>query len=171
MSNYGWLPELVKLEEYAGDWDYYLSVLYSFFKDDFINSSPRFKGMKVGIKRYPLLNGKEASFWHIISSGEEENSKVPDLRRCERIRWPRPIIDHFNDAGIKLWEQEKNREQRVYLWLEAEDYLVVLSKRGTYCLLWTAFVVNYPHYRDKLQKQYEAWIKAEAARNRVRTTS
>ena len=171
MADCAWLPDLVRFEEYAGNWDYYLSVLYSIFKDDFINSTPRFKGLRFGMKRHPLLKGKEATFWHIISSGEKEEAKIPDLRRCERIRWPRSVVDHFEEHGIKYWEQEKNWEKRIYLWLEDEDYLVVLAQRDDYILLWTAFVITYPHYRESLQKQFEAWRKAEVARNQVRTTS
>lgn len=157
-----WLPELVTLEVYQGNWGYYLEVLYSFFKDDFINKIPRFNGLGVGIK-HELLNGKEITFWHIISEGDVETERIPNIRRCERIRWPRPIIEYSNAPEIKIWEIEKKRSKRVYLWLELYDYLVVLIKKSSYYLLLTAFPIEYEHYRNKLRKEYDDYKKTEAA--------
>lgn len=157
-----WLPELVTLEEYKGDWGYYLEVLYSFFKDDFVNKVPRFNELGVGIK-HELLKGKEITFWHIVSEGDVEVDRIPSLRRCERIRWPRPIIEHNNDQEIKIWEIKKNRSKRVYLWFEEYDYLVVLVKRPSYYLLLTAFPIEQEHYRRKLHKEFNEFKKTEAA--------
>ncbi|MNH30689.1 hypothetical protein D3C79_909980 [compost metagenome] len=44
---------------------------------------------RLGLKRHPVIQGKEATFWHMISEGNDEAERLPDLRRCERIRWPR----------------------------------------------------------------------------------
>lgn len=160
-----WLPELVTLEEYQGNWDYYLEVLYSFFKDDFINNRPIFRGQPLGLKRYPLIKDKEATFWHIISEGLEENERIPDLRRCERIRWPKPVIENYADIHhIKLWENERKGEKRICLWVESVEYLVVLAERKDFYLLWTAYLVTEDHRKRKLEKEYIEWKKAEAAR-------
>jgi hypothetical protein len=159
-----WLPELVTLEEYGGNWENYLEVLYSLFKDDFINNQPSFRGVVLGLKRYPLIKDKEATFWHIISEGAEEIERLPDLRRCERIRWPKPVIKNCADIHIKLWENERKGEKRVCLWLEEEEYLVVLAERKEFYLLWTAYLVKEGHQKRKLEKEYCEWKKAEAAR-------
>ena len=81
---------------------------------------------------------------------------MPDLRRCERIRWPRPIIDHGAEPVIRVWENERKGERRICLWLENADYLVVLARRRGYVLLWTAYPVTQPHRRRKLLREYEA---------------
>ena len=164
MSKINWLPELVLLEEYSGEWSYYFEVLYSIFKDDFINNRPQFRGVHLGLKRYPLVNGKEATFWHIISEGEGEENRIPDLRRCERIRWPKPVVEHFESRYIKLWENERKGEKRICLWLEEEDYLVILSHRKGYYLLWTTYLVKEEHRKRKLNKEYTSWKEAETAR-------
>jgi hypothetical protein len=39
-----WLPPLVLFEDYGGNWDQYLDVLYKFFKEAFIDSSPTLEG-------------------------------------------------------------------------------------------------------------------------------
>lgn len=83
----GWLPKLVFFADYEGDWESYLDALYSHFKRDFIETKPLFRGQKLGLKRYPIERGKEATFRHFISEGTEEAERLSDFSRCERIRW------------------------------------------------------------------------------------
>ena len=111
-----WLPKLVLLDDYYGNWDEYLHVLYSAFKKDFIDSRPFFRREKLALKRYPIEDGKEATFWHVISEGKVENERIPDLRRCERIPWIRPIIEHEAEQIIKVWENYRKNEKRILLW-------------------------------------------------------
>jgi hypothetical protein len=159
-----WLPPLVLFETYSGNWDHYLATLYDFFKKDFLDYKPIFRGARLALKRHPVIQGKEATFWHLISEGKGEEERLPDLRRCERIRWPKPIIEHSDEATIKVWENERKGEKRICLWLEQEEYLVVLAKRSGYTLLWTAYLVREAHRKGKLQKEYETYKKADAAR-------
>jgi hypothetical protein len=158
-----WLPALILFENCAGDWERYLRVIYAYFKQDFIDSRPEYRGTRLGLKRHPVVEGKEATFWHVISEGSAEEDRLPDLRRCERIRWPRPVIEHADELVIKIWENERKGEKRINLWLENQEYLVVLAVRKTYILLWTAFPVTQPHRKALLQKEYEAFKKAGAA--------
>ncbi len=88
MSMADWLPDLVLFEDYENNWDNYLSVLYEFYNKDFIKTKPVFRGKKLAVKKHPLADGKESTFWHIIQEGENEDDRIPDLRRCERIRCP-----------------------------------------------------------------------------------
>ena len=155
-----WLPGLVLLNDYEGNWDRFIGDIYMFFRRDFIENQTIFNGQPVKMKRYPLLNGKELTFWHITSEGKVEDSRLPDLRRCERIRWPRPIIENFKDSKIKCWRNKKNNDKRIVLWLSDMDYVVVLTERKNYILLWTAYYINYRHTREKLQKEFEASQKA-----------
>jgi hypothetical protein len=161
-----WLPPLVLLEEYDGDWKEYIKAIYDYFKVDFIDTRPQFQDKVIRLKRYPLLDEKEATFWHITSEGKEEDERVPDLRRCERIRWPRPIIEHHNDNSIRCWRNargntRRRNERRIVLWLYDEDYVVVLADRGRYMLLWTAYCVSWNHTREKLLKDYQEYQKRQ----------
>lgn len=151
-----WLPPLVLLDESGGEWDRYVEKVYEYFKHDFIDHKPIFRGRRLGLKRHPLSQGKEATFWHFTSEGPDEPNRIPDLRRCERIRWPRPIIELGDAKGVKVWTSIRNNELRIHLWLESKDYLVVLADRGDYLLPWTAYPVTRDHTRRKLQKDYEA---------------
>ena len=152
-----WLPPLILLSDHNGNWDRYEAALYAYFKQDFVDSKPVFRGQNLGVKRQPLTDGKEATYWHIISEGEQEAARLPDVRRCERIRWPRPVIEHETEPGIKVWENKRGKETRICLWLEQHEYLVILAKRPGYILFWTAYLVTQPHQQRKLQKEYEAY--------------
>lgn len=150
-----WLPPLMCLEDFGGNWERYIEAVYASFKHDFIESQARFKSRPVRLKRYPFRDGKEAAFWHITSEGREEDQRVPDLRRCERIRWPRPTLEHPADSAVRCWRNERGGERRIVLWLWEQDYVVILAERGSYVLLWTAYQVSYEHTRRKLQQEYE----------------
>lgn len=158
-----WLPPLVYFADYGGNWERYVEALYAYFKADFVDSYRTFRGKKVRAKRYPMDQGKESTFWHVISEGADESNRLPDLRRCERIRWPRPIVEHSECPGLKVWENKRKRETRVCIWFEDVEYLVVLAVRAGYMLLWTAYPVTRNHTRRKLKREYEDYVKANAA--------
>ncbi|GBD87040.1 hypothetical protein BMS3Abin03_00966 [bacterium BMS3Abin03] len=155
-----WLPALVLLEDSEGNWTKYLELIYSYFKSDFIDSETNYRGIKIAIKKHPIRNNKEATFWHLITEGKEENNRTPDLRRCERIRWTKPIIEKIPEDSIKVWKNKRHSETRVCLWLEDAEYLVVLAERNNYLLLWTAYCVTENHRKRKLQKEYESYLKS-----------
>ena len=53
-----WLPSLVLLESFGGDWAQYIEEVYAHFKLDFVDSKPLFRGVRTGLKRYPLEQAK-----------------------------------------------------------------------------------------------------------------
>jgi len=151
-----WLPGLVLN---PGKWEDYLRTLYNFYSQDFIIDPPVFRTQTLRIKRHPKIEGKDRTFCHLIAEGNSEDNRIPDFRRCERIRWPKPIIEHEDDIEIKVWENRRKGETRICLWFETNNYLVILSKRSTYILFWTAYPVKYSHTKEKLKKEYSNYIK------------
>jgi hypothetical protein len=151
-----WLPPLVCLPDYGGDWQAYIEAVYGFFRQDFVASEPEFQGKRCG-----LLNpqwdddGKEGTFWHLISEGKIEDKRLPDLRCCERIRWPRPIIEAVGKGQVRCWKTKTKGKPRILVALEDFSYVVVLAGLKTCVLLFTAFPVERPHRREKLRKEYE----------------
>ena len=129
--------------------------LYEFFRLDFLGRRPDFQGKRMGLKCMPLTEGKEATFWHFSQEGPVEDDRIPDLRRCERIRWVRPIIEHADDACIKSWSKFHKGTTRTMLWQEEQEYLVILDDRGEYVLPWTAYPVTEEYRKRKLQAEYE----------------
>ena len=96
--------------------------------------------------------GKAFTFWHCVSEGAFEPNRTPDLRRCERVPWIRPIVEHEQDATVEVWQHRKNRDERLYLWLN-EEYLVVLGIRHKHFMLITAFPTDREHTRKKLRNE------------------
>lgn len=159
MSLPGWVPPLEYLNAYGGDFSHYLEVIYQIFCTDFVMSKPMFEGKRLGLKRHPVIHGKEATFWHMISEGYEEAERLPDLRRCERIRWPRPIIENTADNTLKVWREPNGSGHRVLIWFAAAEYLVVLDERKNYILPWTAYPVEREHQRRKLEQRWKRYRK------------
>lgn len=155
-GNAQWLPPLVLLAEYDGEWDRFLEAVYEFFRQDFLTSRAQWNGAPVGVKRNPVEKGKEAGFWHLISEGRTEKERIPDIRRCERIRWPRPVIEERDLGRVKCWRNRRGHEGRIVIALGDFSYVVVLAPRRGYILLWTAYCVENEHRRAKLRKEYEA---------------
>jgi hypothetical protein len=157
-----WLPELVLFENFNGNWENYLEALYGFFKIDFLDSRPIYNGLRLALKKYPLVKGKEATFWHIIAEGAVEAERTPDLRRCERIRWPKPIIELCRQKGLKIWKNKRHGNTRICLWCESDEYLVILDERPTYTLFWTAYLITRDHHKRKLEREYQAYNASAA---------
>ncbi len=84
---------------------------------------------------------------------------MPDIRRCERIRWPKPIMEHDADRAIKVRVNRRRGERRICLWFEQENYLVILADRGEYILPWTAYLVEQPHRQRKIQRQLQEYCR------------
>lgn len=169
MSNSCWLPELEYLDSYDNEWRRYESVLYSIFKADFIDSRPSFECKQVNIRRHPMEYNKEEAFFHVTCQDyRKDGERVPDFRRCERIRWVRSFIENYNCdtskcegcEGIKVWSEPYKATSRVHILLEEERYMVVLERRDSYCLLITAFYFNYDHALEKKLKCYEMYKKS-----------
>lgn len=153
-----WLPGLMEFNDYGGNWKVYLEAIYAVFEADFVTSSPTFRGRKLGLKRYPVEAGKEATFWHLISTGKVEADRLPDLRRCERIRWPRPLIENEHSPEVLVWtEPYGSKDDRIHIYLTDERYLVVLADRGTHILPWTAYYIEYKNSHEKYLKRYERY--------------
>lgn len=150
---YDWLPDIYPFTACNNDWARYCDQLYAFFHADFIHSKPIFETLSVNTKRHPEYNDKAATFWHIISEGSNEEERVPDFRRCERIRWPRPVIE--NSQAVKVWENDRKGQKNICIWAEEEEYVVILRKREGYFLFWTAYLVTHEHMKRKLAKEYQ----------------
>lgn len=164
MSDYpDWLPPLVLLGDHDGNWNCYIDAVFAVFYGDFIYTTRFFRGepIRVGTQ---LIDGKERTFWHVTSQGKVEADRIPCLRRCERIRWLRAIIEHECDPRVLSWPQKRGRKQRHILWLKDWGFAVVLEKRPRCWWLWTAHPTEREHTRRNHERDYEAWKKADAAR-------
>jgi len=147
-----WLPDLLL---FHGDWSAYVEEVYQVFRQDFFIDCVRFRGRRVSVRREPLDQGKETGFWHAISEGKEEEERTPDLRRCERIRWIRALLE-ADTAKVRIWKNRRGSDRRIVVALPDFSYVVVLADRGKYVLFITAYHVERERRRQKLRKEWEA---------------
>jgi hypothetical protein len=155
------LPELIKLEDYNGNWENYLEAIYQCFLEDFFRNGIKCDYKKVACIKEPKYRGKEFAFWHLISEGESEEERIPDMERCKRIKWPKVIVENCSDEKVHVWKTVRRRKNRsnqkriifCYDWI----YAVVLTERKGYYLFCTAYPLANIRAK-KFKKEYEKYI-------------
>jgi hypothetical protein len=167
----GW-PSLGRsLTDAGGNWEAYLEELYAQYLSDFHTDRIIWPstGLAVSAVRAPEEKGKSRTFWHMISEGYVEADREIAFPRCERISWPRQIIDAFFDLHpqpanerICWWRTSRTarsgaQESRVVIALEDFSYVVVLADRGKFLLFWTAYPVEYANRQRKHRREFEEY--------------
>ena len=152
------LPQLIFLEDYKGNFSLFNEAVYAIFKNDFVKSRPVFQNKRLGLKAHPLIDGKEYTYYHFTHSGNIETERIPDLRRMERIGFPKPMIDFSDDTNLKVWRNKRGTSERILILHEAERYLVILEDRQKYILPWTAYLVD---DNSRLRRLLQCYIKKQ----------
>ena len=162
-------PELMLFENYP-DWNAYEDALYAAYLQSVAHAGLTFCGDLVKVRFRPEAKRKGYGFWHLISEAPEqanrnEEERIPDLRRCERVRWVAWCIQNADAPGFSWWENLRWGETHVVIWAEAHDYAVFLAKRKTedgfrFYLLKTAYCLRKRNV-DKFRKERDAWRDAQ----------
>lgn len=156
-------PDLIYFNNYGGNFQNYIKAIYTVFEEDFIKSHPIYEGLKVSVRKYPEVDGLHRTFYHITHQGEDESNRQPDLRRMERIRFPKFVIDNNTNSEILIWKNIRGKDERIVLFNEAENYVVILTDRTDYYMFITAYYIETEHRKRSLLKEYETYIKAKTA--------
>lgn len=150
-------PELLP---FGGEWPEYEDLVYKAFLESFVRAGVRFQGLRVNAQRRPETHGKGFSFWHVISEApspdnRSEDERIPNFRRCERIRWIAWAIQQADNGaeGFSWWENRRGRNEHVVIWAERWDFAVILAKRRDYYLLKTAYNELKPHRRRAFERE------------------
>jgi hypothetical protein len=151
------LPDLYP---FHGDWTRYEDEIYEIYMDTIVHSGIQFRGLPVSAQYRPPTRNKGYGFWHLISEGQSEDDRTPDLKRCERIRWVAwLIVNAESDDNLSWWENTRGGSTHTVIWHEQENFAVVLAKRSDYYLLKTAYWVK--KYRaDDFRRERDAFWKA-----------
>lgn len=158
------ISNLIYLNDFGGDYKSFIDAVYSVFYKDFITDKAKFRNEILKLKWHPIFQERAYTFYHITHKGEDEQNREPDLRRCERITWTKPVIENCDSLQLKIWEQKRGTADRICIWYEVKndiDYIVIIDVRANYKLLWTTFVLEYPHQKKKKQNEYDEWLKMQ----------
>lgn len=163
MTDCDFLPDSILFSDFGGDWPSFIEEVYSEFKKNFIDSKPQYLGKNVDIIHQTIFDGKERSFWHIVSEGNCcDKDRTPDIRRCEKVTHVRPLIEHTDNScqHYLVWQKfhDKTSKNRIYLWCVLDNLLVVLEDRKSHYKLITAFVVkeyNVAYYKKEYDKYHQ----------------
>lgn len=155
------IPSKIESSFFRGDMNAYKEALYKIFCRDFVNNDIYFQGKKVDIIHEKFFEGKERSFWHIISEGDEDINRTPISWRAETLAWAKPLIEEDGDCSeYRKWVKfhDKTNRNRYYIWCVAINYMVILEYRDSYYKLITAYPVQ--EYRIKTyNKEYKKYCK------------
>jgi len=162
MSNGGlphWLPEMVSVSPWTNDT---YDLLYEIFRRDILLSRLTYRRNRVWFYPQSSANDKEDIFWHLTTREDQSVNppeRYPDLRRCERLSWIKPMILGSPDEGDDLldWDHEEGDGAiKTYVWLHRLDFVVIMKKlRDGQRRLITSFHLDNQHQRDKMRRKYE----------------
>lgn len=152
------LPDLIYLEDFNGDFTAYDAAVYEIFRNDFVNSRPKFNGIRLGLKKHPIFNEREYTYYHFTHSGNIEHERIPDMRRMECIRYARFFIENCNHKDLKVWRNNHKGHYRILIFHEESNYLLILDDKVEYILPWTAYLITHPNRIRRLIKEYETYI-------------
>jgi len=149
------LPALMPLQ---GEWADYVDAIYQVYVDQIANADLTFQALPIRCKYVPATHGKHFGFWHVISEGESEEDRLPDLRRCERITWISYLITNIGaDADITWWENKRGSNTHVVIWHEAENFVVILAARNGYYLLKSAYCPESRRAKTFIKERDNYW--------------
>ena len=158
-----WLPERLFRKNFENT-DLLEAAAYAVFQTDW-RIHPRFRGDEVRVYRGPHKANPSRwhTYWHCVTEGQpEEERKTPKEDRLERIPWLYPVVSNDTDSALKVWSNMRGRDQHVCIWLERENYLVVLKIASDHFVLKTAYCPE-SNRRKQLHKDYAAWKKTGRA--------
>lgn len=158
------MSEPPALLPFEGDWPLYEEALYDAFLETFVRRNIKFRGRAVSAPYRPESRGKHYSFWHVISEAphpgnRNEEERIPDIQRCERIRWIAWAIEQADAGcdGLSWWENRRGRDTHVVIWAERWDFAVILGKRRDYYVLKTAYCGLREKRRRDFAKERDAF--------------
>lgn len=174
-----WLPALATVDPWT---ETTYGMLYSIFCHDIRDNHLLFRGNNVWIYQ-EKEDGKEKIFWHLTTREDKRQSiprrkeklypppqvtpqpqppeRLPDLRRCERLLWVKPLIEHPSDPHVLAWDYEEgDRTIKTYVWLRGYNFVVIMKKypNGKRRLI-TSFYVDEEYKEKDFGRKYENRIK------------
>lgn len=124
-----WLPPILEIDNHE---DVALPVLYGVFTADFKQGVIVFRNARVTWDTRMIYDGRyDAGFIHLVTKdGPPLMRRGLDEGRARRLRWCKATINNSTCESIKQWDYEESSGRvRTYLWLQDQNYVVILERR------------------------------------------
>lgn len=147
------LPPFVVVD---GEWSDICARLYGHFVASFkVEPRRRILGKPLVFDDRVIDGAYEEGFWHVITIGKGDD-RLFDTERARRISWIKAMLDG-TAPGLSRWSyKEGDGTIKLYFWLEAEKYVLILAERRTVVSLVTGFYVN------------KTWLEKDLAKRRAK---
>lgn len=149
-----WLPDLLSVD---GEPQFIFERLHDVFTSTLRGNKQHLDGLPIRYDGRIDEFGYEEGFWHLVTRGQGEDRYL-DTRRAERLPWCAAVIGNVESEDVTRWDyREPSGRIRTYLWLEREDYVVIVerSRRGDCYFLVTTYYVEGNSTRKRLAKKYQ----------------
>ena len=171
-----WLPEAASVNPWTENT---YDMLYTIFCRDIRDHNLRYIGNDVWIF-HDMEDGKEKIFWHLTTRDSKrekiprrkrkfypkaqthtEKERLPDLRRCERLPWIKPLLAHPAEPEVLAWDHEEGDGTiKTYVWIKDNDFVVIMKKYpDDKRRLITSFYVDKFYTRKDFERKYSNRIK------------
>jgi len=150
-------------------------LYYEIFYPNFVDTDTYLANkIKIDPQSYKKDDGKEMTFWHLITRThqytikngkkfETKKERLLDYDRAKRLHWVKKIIENHLINEIKLFYKRESKGKkpiRLYLWLYDKDFVVILQKLGkSSSFLVTSFYITNDAKREDYQKFYDEYRK------------
>lgn len=160
-----WLPNLLLFEDFKNDWGKYEAALYKEFGKTIKSQNFKYQNKTVGYDKKKSSTSREEIFEHLISEEKDKNDptagRIPDIRRCERLCWIRPILDNLGSCEISpmIYPQTlRPSDIREIIYIPELEYVIILRKGRNQYFLITAYRVEDPKRRARFEKNYKNFL-------------
>jgi hypothetical protein len=150
-----WLEDLIEFDiEIHKSFKVYYQVLYSVFRHDFIQNKVKFNKFNVTVDKTLNKQGIEKIFYHITCGSDITK---PDFNRCSRIAWNKCIIENSTNDLVKVWKNERGRKINYCLFLEKEQFLIILLDLKSHVKFITAYYIEHEQRKKDIMAEFERY--------------
>ncbi len=156
-------PNLICLEDFGGNPQAHIDAVYEAYINEVVKARLFFLDTPISFKYAPATDDKGFAFWHAVQEEGKtraEDDRIIDPRRCERITWPAYMVSNARPDGrgdVLWWRVRRHGRKRVVMWLEADEYALILEDRGTFWLFWTTYTVRSGRARQFAEQHATYW--------------
>lgn len=158
---------------------------YRLYQKHIIKKSNYIDGIKINRKKYPIIDNKCGTFFHMITKEKTPvpcigvkacsnpsctyhfkynpliNAKTEKRQICINRLDAIDFINGFFNRNLKIWEKQvvtkKGIRNRILCFDDINNYLIILDEKNGNIKLWSGYPIDYLNRKQKLLKEYQIY--------------